>query len=106
MGQIRVVTMLPSATEIVCALGYEDSIVARSHECDHPNSVRELPACTESKIDTEKTSKDIDNQVKFIVEQGLSVYQVDSDLLKKLHPDVIVTQTQCEVCAANHPATV
>ena len=93
--------MLPSATEIVCALGYRDAIVARSHECDYPNSIKQLPACTESKIDTQKSSRDIDNQVKFIVEQGLSVYRVDGDLLKKLHPDVIVTQTQCEVCAAS-----
>jgi len=93
--------MLPSATEIVCALGYRDAIVARSHECDYPNTIKQLPACTESKIDTQKASRDIDNQVNFIVEQGLSVYRVDGDLLKILNPDVIVTQTQCEVCAAS-----
>ena len=97
----RVITMLPSATEIVCALGHRDAIVARSHECDYPTSIKQLPACTESKIDTTKLSKNIDNQVKFIVEQGLSVYRVDGDLLKILNPDVIVTQTQCEVCAAS-----
>jgi iron complex transport system substrate-binding protein len=97
----RVITMLPSATEIVCALGCRDAIVARSHECDYPNTIKQLPACTESKIDTQKASRDIDNQVKFIVEQGLHVYRVDGDFLKKLNPDVIVTQTQCEVCAAS-----
>ena len=97
----NVVTLLASATEIVCALGYEEAIVARSHECDYPNSVTKLPACTESKIDTRKSSREIDDQVKSIVEQGLSVYRVDGDLLKKLQPDVIVTQTQCEVCAAS-----
>ena len=101
MNQPRVMTMLPSATEIVCALGYEDTIVARSHECDYPNSVKQLPACTETKINTQKTSRDVDNQINIIVEQGLSVYRVDGDLLKELHPDVIVTQTQCEVCAAS-----
>ena len=101
MTEPRVVTLLASATEIVCALGYEDALVARSHECDHPPSVRQLPACTESKIDTEKSSRDIDDQVKEIVEQGLSVYRVDGDLLKELRPDVIVTQTQCEVCAVS-----
>ena len=69
MGLPRVITMLPSATEIVCALGYQDAIVARSHECDYHNSIKQLPACTESKIDTTKLSEDIDNQVKFIVEQ-------------------------------------
>ena len=94
-------TLLASATEIVCALGYEDALVARSHECDYPTSVTTLPACTESKIDTRKTSRDIDDQVKSIVEQGLSVYRVDGNLLKELQPDVIVTQTQCEVCAAS-----
>ena len=101
MTEPRVVTLLASATEIVCALGYEDALVARSHECDYPASVTKLPACTESKIDTRKTSRDIDDQVKSIVEQGLSVYRVDGDLLKELQPDVIVTQTQCEVCAAS-----
>jgi iron complex transport system substrate-binding protein len=101
MSKPHVVTLLASATEIVCALGYEDALVARSHECDYPVSVTTLPACTESKIDTRKTSRDIDDQVKSIVEQGLSVYRVDGDLLKQLQPDVIVTQTQCEVCAAS-----
>ena len=60
----RVITMLPSATEIVYALGYQDAIVARSHECDYPNSIKQLPACTESKIDTTKLSNEIDNQVE------------------------------------------
>jgi len=97
----QIVTLLASATEIVCALGYEDALVARSHECDYPPSVMKLPTCTESKIDTRKPSREIDDQVKSIVEQGLSVYRVDGDLLKQLQPDVIVTQTQCEVCAAS-----
>ena len=52
----RVITMLPSATEIVCALGYRDAIVARSHECDYPTSIKQLPTCTEPKIDTNKSS--------------------------------------------------
>ena len=101
MSKPHVVSLLASATEIVCALGYEDILVARSHECDYPVSVTTLPACTESKIDTRNTSREIDDQVKSIVEQGLSVYRVDGDLLKQLQPDVIVTQTQCEVCAAS-----
>ena len=101
MTEPHIVTLLASATEIVCALGFEDFLVARSHECDYPASVAKLPVLTESKIDTRKTSRDIDNQVKSIVEQGLSVYRVDGDLLKQLQPDVIVTQTQCEVCAVS-----
>ena len=101
MTALRIVTLLPSATEIVCALGYEDALLARSHECDHPPSVGRLPVCTASKIDTEKSSRAIDDQVREIVEEGLSVYRVDGDLLKRLRPDVIVTQTQCEVCAVS-----
>ena len=101
MTEPHIVTLLASATEIVCALGYEGALVARSHECDYPASVTKLPACTESKIDTRKSSREIDDQVKSIVEQGLSVYRVDGNLLKQLQPDVIVTQTQCEVCAAS-----
>lgn len=97
----RIVTLLASATEVVCALGFEDALVARSHECDYPISVTMLPACTESKVDTSQTSRAIDNQVRTIVEQGLSVYRVDGDLIKQLEPDVIVTQTQCEVCAVS-----
>ncbi len=101
MTETHIVTLLASATEIVCALGYEDALVARSHECDYPASVAKLPACTKSKIDIRKASREIDDQVKSIVEQGLSVYWVDGDLLRQLQPDVIVTQTQCEVCAAS-----
>ena len=101
MTEPQIVTLLASATEIVCALGFEDALVARSHECDYPASVAKLPAATQSKIDTANSSAEIDNQVKTIVEQGLSVYKVDGDLLRRLRPDVIVTQTQCEVCAAS-----
>jgi len=101
MSEPRVVTLLASATEIVCALGFEDSLVGRSHECDYPPAVEALPACTTSKIDTDAASRAIDGQVKSIVEQGLSVYTVDGARLKELAPDVIVTQTQCEVCAAS-----
>lgn len=101
MTEHKIVTLLPSATEIVCALGYEDFIVARSHECDYPSTIMQLPVCTELKIDIQKISREIDNQVQSIVEKGLSVYQVDGELLKQLQPDVIVTQTQCEVCAVS-----
>ena len=101
MTDPHIVTLLASATEIVCALGYEDALVARSHECDYPASVTTLPACTKSKINKRNSSREIDDQVKMIVEQGLSVYEVDGNLLNQLQPDLIVTQTQCEVCAAS-----
>ncbi|MBM10213.1 MAG: cobalamin-binding protein [Magnetovibrio sp.] len=101
MVPTNIVTLLASATEIVCALGYEDELIARSHECDYPVSVTTLPACTESKINKNNVSIDIDAQVKTIVEQGLSVYRVDGDLLRRLQPNFIITQTQCEVCSAS-----
>jgi iron complex transport system substrate-binding protein len=98
---MRVASMLASATEIVTALGFRDALVARSHECDFPADVASLPCCTEPKIDLRGTSRDIDDRVKTVVQEGLSVYRVDGDALKALHPDVIVTQSQCEVCAVS-----
>ena len=100
-GTPRIVTLLPSATEIVCALGFEDQLVGRSHECDFPASVVRLPALTEPKFNPEGTSAEIDQRVKKIVGDALSVYRVDAAKLRELRPDVIVTQSQCEVCAVS-----
>src|ERR1700720_2875383 len=97
----RIVTLLPSATEIVCALGFEDQLVGRSHECDFPHSVVRVPGLTEPKFNPEGTSAEIDQRVKKIVGDALSVYRVDAARLRELHPDVIVTQSQCEVCAVS-----
>src|SRR5882724_9485324 len=97
----RIVSLLPSATEIVCALGFERDLVGRSHECDFPASVARLPALTEPKFNPEGTSAEIDQRVKQIVREALSVYRVEAPLLRELRPDVIVTQSQCEVCAVN-----
>jgi iron complex transport system substrate-binding protein len=97
----RIVSLIASATEIVCALGFEDSLVGRSHECDFPPSVKRLPFCTEPKFNVHGTSIEIDRRVKAILAQSLSVYRVDADKLRQLRPDVIVTQTQCEVCAVS-----
>ena len=98
---MRIVTLLPSATEIVCALGFEAELVGRSHECDYPPSVARLPALTEAKFNPEGTSAEIDQRVKKIVADALSVYRVDAPKLRELRPDVIVTQSQCEVCAVS-----
>jgi iron complex transport system substrate-binding protein len=97
----RIVSLIASATEIVCALGFEDSLVGRSHECDYPPSVRRLPVCTAPKFATDGTSYEIDQRVKAIVQEALSVYRVDGELLRELEPDVIVTQCHCEVCAVS-----
>lgn len=95
----RIASLIASATEIVCALGFRDGLVARSHECDFPLEVADVPAVTAPKLAIEASSAAIDREVKALVEQGLSVYRVDADALRALAPDVIVTQTQCEVCA-------
>jgi iron complex transport system substrate-binding protein len=98
---MRIVSLIASATEIVCALGCEDQLVGRSHECDFPESVRRLPVCTEPKFAVEGSSYQIDQRVKAIVQESLSVYRVDGERLRDLEPDVIVTQAQCEVCAVS-----
>jgi iron complex transport system substrate-binding protein len=98
---MRIVSLIASSTEIVCALGLEDKLVGRSHECDYPPSIRRLTACTEAKIQTDRPSAEIDRQVKGILEQALSIYRVDSEALRALKPTHVLTQTQCEVCAVS-----
>lgn len=101
MSEHRVISLIASATEIVCALGFEDRMVGRSHECDYPPSVEKLPVCSSSKVDVDGSSRAIDDQVRAIVADALSVYRVDGRLLDELAPTVVVTQTQCEVCAVS-----
>ncbi len=97
----RVISLIPSATEIICALGFQDQLVGRSHECDFPAGVDALPALSEAKFDPRGTSDDINRRVLDVVQEGLSVYRVDGALLNELGPDVIVTQSHCEVCAVS-----
>ncbi len=98
---MKIVSLIASATEIVCALGFEDQLVGRSHECDYPPGVRRLPVCTAPKFKVEGSSAEIDQRVKALLQQALSVYRVDADMLRQLRPDVIVTQSHCEVCAVS-----
>jgi iron complex transport system substrate-binding protein len=95
----RIISLLPSATEIVAALGFADQLVGRSHECDFPPGIERLPICSSTKVPVHGTSYKIDERVKAIVAEGLSVYRVDVDRLRELQPDLILTQTQCVVCA-------
>jgi iron complex transport system substrate-binding protein len=97
----RVVSLIASATEIVCALDREADLVGRSHECDFPPSVRRLPVCTAPRFDVEGSGAAIDRRVKAVLQEGLSVYRVHADLLRQLRPDVLITQSQCEVCAVS-----
>jgi iron complex transport system substrate-binding protein len=97
----RIVSLIASATEIVCALGVESQLVGRSHECDYPPSVKSLPQLTSPKFNVEGSSLEIDQRVKSVVEEALSVYRVDPVKLEELKPTHIITQSQCEVCAVS-----
>lgn len=97
----RIVSLIASSTEIVCALDLEAQLVGRSHECDFPSSVQQLPICTEPQFDVHGSSADIDRRVKDVLRDALSVYRVRTDVLKEVRPEVILTQSQCEVCAVS-----
>src|ERR1700744_24955 len=97
----RIVSLLPSATEIVCALGLESNLVGRSHECDYPETIKHLPVCSEANFPDGLSSNAIDQKVKEILADALSVYTVKRDVIKELAPDVVITQAQCEVCAVS-----
>src|SRR5947209_5305485 len=96
--ELRVLPLISSATEIVHALGLGQFQVGRSHECDYPPSVASLPVCTRPTVAVSGSSADIDQRVKERVASALSVYHVDSALVKSLPPTHIITQTQCKVC--------
>ncbi len=103
---LRVISLIASATEIVCGLGLEHLLVGRSHECDYPLSVTALPVCTEPRFEVAGSSREIDEAVRSLLRQSqaneaLSVYRVHSDVLRQLRPSHIVTQAQCEVCAVS-----
>lgn len=98
---MRVLSLLASSTEIVAALGFESHLVGRSHECDFPESVLKLPVVTEPKFPTDGKSYEINERLLEILQEGLSVYRVHADRLAELAPDLIITQTQCKVCAVS-----
>jgi iron complex transport system substrate-binding protein len=96
---LKIVSLLPAATEIVCALGLRDQLVARSHECDFPAGVEALPALTRARVDSSLPSAEIDEQVRRVVGSRLPIYVLDEARLAALAPDVVITQAACEVCA-------
>ena len=98
---MKIATLLPSATEIVCALGLRDSLVAVSHECDYPQDVTTLPPITSSILGHDLSPLQIDEAVVKAVHEGQALYQVDGDLLSVLQPNLIITQGVCDVCAVN-----
>jgi len=96
---MRIVSLLASATEIVCALGAGEMLVGRSHECDNPEWVRRLPACSEPAFDISVSSGEMDREVRRRIRAGEPLYHVHGELIRKLHADLVITQSHCEVCA-------
>ncbi|QUW04373.1 cobalamin-binding protein [Chloracidobacterium validum] len=99
MPDVRIVSLLPSATEIICALGLEPQLVGVTHECDYPPVVRDLPKVTHTLIPTDASSLDIDRLVRERLQSARALYTLDLPTLEALRPDVIVTQALCDVCA-------
>lgn len=96
---MRIVSLLPSATEIVYELGLGDQVVGVSHDCDWPPEVLKKPKLSQAVVDSEMSSAEIDQIVRERLHNALSVYHIDAELLQKLNPDLILTQELCEVCA-------
>jgi len=101
MATTKIITLIPSATEIISFLGLDSQLVGVSHECDFPEKVKSLKKLTKTDIKTNVSSYNIHLQIEKILENSLSVYKVDENSLKYLNPDVIITQDQCNVCAVN-----
>src|SRR5690349_15048102 len=97
----RIASLLPAATEIVCALGFGPHLVGVSHECDHPAAVKGLPVLTRSKVIRRGTSGAIDRDVRQVLRDALAVYDIEIEALVRAAPDVIVTQDLCDVCAVS-----
>lgn len=100
---MRIVSLLPSATDIVCALGLRGALVGRTHECDWPPGIESVPVMTADRLDTERmTSREIHDAVGGAVHSGSSIYALDVEALERAKPDLIVTQELCEVCAVSY----
>lgn len=99
---MRIVSLVPSATETLFALGLGSDVIAVTHECDYPPAVLELPKITRDVLPPGLTSRQIDAAVKERTLQGLSIYELDDELLRDLRPDLIVTQELCAVCAVSY----
>ena len=98
---MRIASLLPSATEIVCTLGGRSELVGRSHECDFPPDVEEVPVLTSARVGPLPSSLAIDRAVRQVLRDALSIYEIDLERLQKAQPEVIVTQDLCEVCAVS-----
>src|SRR3954451_892630 len=98
---MRIVSLVPSATEILFALGVGDEVTAVTHECDHPQEALERPRVTRDVIGPGLPPAEIDRAVRELTEEGRAIYELDEDALRRLQPDLIVTQALCAVCAVS-----
>ena len=99
---MKIASLVPSATEMLCALGLRDSLVAVTHECDYPEGVERLPHLTRSVIPEGLSPAEIDAAVREHTERGEALYELDEEVLEELDPDLIVTQALCQVCAVSY----
>src|SRR5260221_6759100 len=103
---MRIVSMGPSATEILCALGLAKDIVGISHDCDYPTEILNRPRLTGTTLGSDLTSYEIDQKVRASAASGHSLYVIQTELFESLHPDLVITQEQCSVCAVDRDRTV
>ncbi len=99
---MRIVSLVPSATEMLFALGVGGDVTAVTHECDYPAAVLDLPKVTRDVIGPGLAPAEIDRAVRELTEQGQSIYELDEKALQRLQPDLIVTQALCAVCAVSY----
>ncbi len=101
LASLKIVSLLPSATEIIDCLGLSNALVGRSHECDYPPSIQDLPVCTAARLNSDNKSSQIDKDVQTLLQEAISIYQIKIDVIEQLQPTHIITQDQCDVCAVN-----
>lgn len=98
---MKIVSLIPSATEILATLGLTNALVGRSHECDYPPEIQNLPVCTQPKFNPDGSSREIHDRATELLQSALSVYRVETEILENLQPTHIITQAQCDVCAVS-----
>ncbi len=100
-SNVRIVSLIPGGTEILAALGLVNAIVGRSHECDYPPEILNLPICTKARLNSNASSSQIHDDVNNLLQSALSIYEIKTDVLEQLQPTHILTQDQCDVCAVS-----
>jgi iron complex transport system substrate-binding protein len=103
LAPLRLVSLLPSATEIIAGLGLTDRLVGISHECDYPPEIKNRAICTSARLSIHQPSGEIHQQVDKLLAAAMSIYEIDLDVLTQLQPTHIITQDQCDVCAVSFP---